>query len=135
MRPSELDGCLDALASRRSEERLRQPPSSALTQLVRQFAVKVRNVRLNHGWTTTLEFALQSPHNIWMIVADIMNTITGQKVKNTPSVVGEEFRSHAPFIADIHLQQVEQPHPFPVHSLGIALRPMFSPLDLECCSH
>jgi hypothetical protein len=23
----------------------------------------------------------------------------------------------------------------PVHALGIALRRMFSPLDLECCSH
>src|SRR5438552_2888379 len=135
MRPRKLDSRLHALASRRSEERLRQTPPGALTQLLRQFAGKVRNMRLNHSWTTTLEFALQSPHNIGMIVADVVNTVPREKVEDALSVLGEEFHSLAPHIADIHLQQVEEPHPLPVHALGIALRRMFSPLDLECCSH
>jgi hypothetical protein len=36
-----------------------------------------------------------------------------------------------PFTADLHLQKVEKPHPFPVQSLGVALRRAGGRFELE----
>src|ERR1039458_691509 len=124
-----------AAVSGRSEESLRQTAPGTLTQLLRQFPGKIRNVRLNHCRTTPLQFALQRTHDIRMIVADIVNTVSGEEIENALSVRGEEFHSHAPLVANIHLQQVEEPHPFPVHSLGIPFRRVCGVLDLEGCVH
>ena len=127
----ELDGGFHPFASRRSEERLRQTATRALAQLLRQFSGQIRNVRLNHRRTTALQFALQCPHHRRMIVTDIVNAVTGEKIENAPSVVGEQFHSQAPLVANIHLQQIEKPHPFRVYPLGIALRRVCGLFDLD----
>jgi hypothetical protein len=56
-----------------------------------------------------------------MIVADVVNTVSGEEIENPPSVVGEQLHAHAALIADVHLQQVEQAYPLAVHSAGVAL--------------
>jgi hypothetical protein len=55
-------------------------------------------------------------------VTDIVNAVAGKEVENAPSILYEEFRSQAALIADVHLQQIKQPHPFRIHILGVALR-------------
>src|ERR1700722_6768105 len=135
MRTRELDGGFHALASRRSEKGFRPPAAGTLTKFFRQFPGKIRNVRLNHRWTIPLQFTLQGGHDFGMIVANIVNAVPGEEVENSPPLIGEEFNSQATFIADIHLQQAEQPHPFGVHSLGIALRRICRLLDLQGCTH
>ena len=104
MSAGKFDGRFHALASRRTEESLRQAAPGALTQLLGQFPGKVCNVGLNHRRTAALQFILQSAHDFQMVMANIVDTVSREKVEDPLSIVGEQFCSHAPFIADVHLQ-------------------------------
>src|SRR5207302_5562157 len=131
MRPREFDCGFHAFTSRRSEEDLRETATGTFTQLLSQFSGKIRNMRLNHCRTAALQFALQRADYIRMVMADVVNAVSGEEVENPPAVIGKEFHSHAALIADVHLQQVEKAHPFRVHSPGIAVRHATLLLDLE----
>src|SRR5450631_3835585 len=135
MSAGKLDGRFHALASRRTEESLRQAAPRALTQLLGKFPGNVCNVGLNHRRTAALQFTLQSAHDLRMVMANIVDTVSGEKVEDPLSVVGEKLCSQAPFIADVHLQQVEKPHPFRVYTPGVTLRLAFRLFDLEGCMH
>ena len=118
-----------------AEKRFGQPAARPRTQFLRQFAGKIRNVRLNHRRATAFQFALQCLHHRRMIVTDIVNAVSRKKIEDAPSILGEQFHSQAALITDIHLQQIKKPHPFRVYPLGIALRGLCSLFDLESSSH
>ena len=134
-RAGELDDGLDAFASRAAEERLGEAVTGALCQFVGELPGDVGDVALQHGWAGEVELVLEGGDDVRVIVAGVMHAVSGEEVENALSVVGEKLHSHAPLVADIHLQQVEESHPFPVHSLGIALRRVCGWLDLEGCVH
>src|SRR5260370_20663290 len=90
---------------------------------------------LNHRWTAAPQFALQCAHYNRMVMADVVNAVSREEVENPPAVIGKEFQSHAALVADVHLQQVEKPHPFRVHPSGIALRRACRLPELEGCTH
>src|ERR1035437_2035077 len=91
MGPRELNGRFHALASGRSEESLRQTATRALAQLLSLFPGKIRDVRLNHRRTAPLQFTLQGADDIRMVMADIVNTVSGEEIENALSVVGEQL--------------------------------------------
>jgi hypothetical protein len=103
MRPGKLDGCFHALASRRTEESLREAAAGAITQFLGQFPGKVCNMSLNHCRAASLQFILQRANDLGMVVANVVDAVTGEKVEDPPSVVGEQFSANAPFITHVHL--------------------------------
>ena len=54
-----------------------------------------------------------------MIVAYIVNTVSGKKVQNATAIGREQLSSRASFIADSKVQHVQQLHPLWVHVLGV----------------
>ena len=88
-------------------------------------------MRLYHCRTAPFQFVPQGAHDMRMVVANIVHTITGEEIEDAISFVGEQFRSHATLVADVHLQQIEKPHPFRIHTLGIALGGAFRQFELE----
>lgn len=57
-------------------------------------------------------------------MAHIVHAVAGKKIEDAPSIRGEQLRSDAPLIADVHLKHVEQSHPLPgSHSRHIAPTP------------
>src|SRR4029077_17339779 len=94
-RPGKLDGCFYTLASRRTEESLRQAAPGALAQLLRQFPGKVCNMSLNHCRTASLTFTLQRANDLGMFVANVVDTVTGEKIEDSPAVVGAQFGAQA----------------------------------------
>lgn len=85
---------------------------------------------LNHCRTAPLQFILQRTNDLGMVVANVVDAVTGEKIEDPPSVVGEQFNACAPFITHVHLQQVEKSHPLRIHALGVALRCAFREFGL-----
>ena len=74
---------------------------------------------LQHGRTLPVQLRLERRQNIRVIVSDIVNAISGQEVQNSPAIAGKKLRSGASFVADIHLQNIEQPDPLRIDVAGI----------------
>jgi hypothetical protein len=102
----ELDRRLDTLASRGAKECAPQPSSRALAESFRQLAGKIRNMRLDHRRPAPLQLGLQRSHHIGMVVTDIVNAVSRQKIQDAAPVRGEEFGPDTPLVPHIHLQQI-----------------------------
>ena len=50
-----------------------------------------------------------------MIVARVMDAISGKKIKKTPAILGVQLNACATPVADVHLQCVEKPHPLRIY--------------------
>src|SRR5262252_6053544 len=111
-----LDGGLHSFASGRGEERLGQPPTSSSAKLIRQFSRDVRHMRLDHRRTTPRQLLLECPHHVGMIVANVVNAVSRKEVHDSASICREKLGSHTAFVTDIHLQQVEKPHPLRIYA-------------------
>ena len=83
---------------------------------------------LNHCRTASLHSA--DTNDVRLVMANVVDAVTGEKIEDPPSVFNEQFNAHAPLITHVHLQQVEKPHPFRVHALCVALRCAFREFDL-----
>ena len=57
-----------------------------------------------------------------MVVSDVVNAVSGEKIEDAPAIRGEKFRSEASFIRDVHFQDVQQRYPLRVHVIGIRRR-------------
>jgi hypothetical protein len=85
----EFDGCFDAFAARRSKECSTEPSAGPLAQFLGEFPGQIRNVRLNHRRTAPRQLQLQCPHDIGMVVAYVVNAVSGKKIEDTPSFCSE----------------------------------------------
>jgi len=50
-----------------------------------------------------------------MIVASVMDAISGKKIQKAPAILGVQFNARATPVADVHLQCVEKPHPLRIY--------------------
>ena len=114
-----LDGSLDAFAARAGEEYFGQPPPGAVTKTFRQFARQFRNVALQHNGAALLQLVHHGGQYVRMIVTDVVNAVSGEKIENATAVTRDQLRSHATFIADGEFEYVQQFHPLGVHVLGV----------------
>ena len=73
---------------------------------------------LQHHRATLLQFINDSRHYVRVIVAHIVDTVSGKKVQDATAIVREQLNSHAPFIADRKIQHFQQLHPLRVYVLG-----------------
>jgi len=56
-----------------------------------------------------------------VIVSKIMDAVTGKTIENAATVGGEKFGSGATVIANVHLEQLEEPDPVWIHGGFILL--------------
>jgi hypothetical protein len=54
-----------------------------------------------------------------MVVAGIVNAISRKKIEDAPPFRCVKLRPDAPFIADVHLEHVEQLSPLRIHALRV----------------
>ena len=107
VRARQLDGGLDAFTPGTRKESLGQLSACAPAQLLSQFSSCFGHMGLNHGRTTALQFFAKRRNDRGMVVPNIVNAVTGEKIENASSVRSEQFRPRATFITDIHLQQIQ----------------------------
>ena len=74
-------------------------------------------------------------HHIGMIVPNIVDAISRKEVDDPAPLCGKQLRSHAPLVADIHLQQLEKPHPLRVYVLLVFAQSADWLSSFNCCSH
>src|ERR1700751_4968624 len=132
--PRELDGRLYSFASGRGEERLVQPPTGSSAKPICQFTREVRHMCLDHRRTTPRQLFLQSLHNVGMIVANVVNAVSRKEVHDSAAICREKLGSHTGFVTDVHLQQVEKPHPLRIYVFCVNLR-ITDLSGLNCGSH
>jgi hypothetical protein len=58
-------------------------------------------------------------YDIRMVVPNVLNAIARQEIHDPAAVCGEQFRSYALLVSDIHLEQSEQAHPLWIDTLRI----------------
>ncbi len=88
-----LDRRFDALAAGGSEEGFVSRPPARCAKFFGQFPGEIRNVRLDHRRTAALQFSLQRAHHVRMVVANVVNAISGKKIENASSVRRKQLRS------------------------------------------
>ena len=54
-----------------------------------------------------------------MVVPGIVDTVAREEIQDTTAVRGEQFTSQTTFVANVHLQQIQQANPLRVHVFGI----------------
>ena len=112
-------GSLDAFAARAGKKYFRQAPAGTPGKTLRQFARQFRNVALQHNGSELLQLVHDGGNHVRVIVAHIVNTVSGKEIENAAAVRGEQFGANAAFVVDGEFQHVEQFHPLRVHVLGV----------------
>ena len=59
---------------------------------------------LKHCRTLPVEFLLQRGDNRGMVVSRVVNTVSGEEVKNSSAVCGEQLRSGAATVRDVQTE-------------------------------
>ena len=121
VRSRELDSGFDTFASRTREEHLGEHAARQLAKSLRQFARQFGDVTLQHYRPRLVQFIFEGGHDRWVIVARIMDRVAGKKIEDSKAVRGEQFRSHAAFIAEVHFEQAEQLDPVGIHVVSITI--------------
>src|ERR1700686_5151708 len=102
-----LDRGFDSLAPGTAKESLFQASACEAAKSSSQFAGQFRNMALQHRWTTSGKLVLKGGNDLGMIVACVVNAISGKEIEEHPTVRREQFRTLAAFIRNVHLQQVK----------------------------
>jgi beta-mannanase len=63
--------------------------SGKLAKTLRQFACQFWNVALQHNGSALLQFIDDGRQYDWMVVANIVNAVTGKKIDNASAVLCE----------------------------------------------
>jgi hypothetical protein len=119
MRSGKPNGCFDTLTAGTAKEHFIQPSAGKSAQPGCKFTRHIRNMTLQHRRTVPFELIFDSCDNLGVVVAGIMNAISGKKIQNLPSIRRMEFCSPAVFVFNIHLQQVEQSYPLRIYVAGV----------------
>ena len=119
MSARKLDGCFDAFASGTREKYLLQPAAGASAKFFSQLSRELGNVALQHGRTTSIQFVAQRFHDCGVIMAGVMDAVSGKKIENVAPISGEKLRSGTTLVSNIHLQDLEQLHPLRIYVIHI----------------
>ena len=84
-----------------------------------QLSGKLGNVALQHGRTVTIQFPMERLYNGRVVVAGIMDTISGEKIEEAPAILGMQFNPGAAPVAHVHLKRVEKPDPLRIYVFSI----------------
>jgi hypothetical protein len=103
----ELDRRLNTFAAGAAEENLAQHAASPRAQLLAELSRTLRHMRLDHRRPAAIEFLAQCREHYWVIVSNIVNAVTGEKIQDASAVVGKELASGTSFVPDIHFEQVQ----------------------------
>jgi hypothetical protein len=74
---------------------------------------------LNHRRARKIELFAKRVNHGGMVVAYIVNAISGEEIEDAPPVISEQFGTRAALVSDIHFQQVEQPDPLRIYVFGV----------------
>ena len=122
MGAGEFDNGLDTLAAGTGKKGFRQATAGALAEFFGELAREVRYVTLQHRRTGFVELIFQSRDQPGMVMADVVDAITGNEIEDGPPVGRVKFSASARRVTDIHLQDVEEPAPLRVDELVVAGR-------------
>jgi hypothetical protein len=56
-----------------------------------------------------------------VIVAGIVNAVTGEKIENAAPVRSEKLRSGAALVGNVHLEKIEQFYPLRIYVVGVGV--------------
>src|SRR6202051_2426928 len=105
---SKFNSGLYPFAAAAPEEHLAQFASSKIAKPAGKVTGQLRYVALQHRRTATVHFIFQCLNNVRMVVSNIVNTVSGEVIENTPAVRSEKLGSKAPVILHIHLQNIKE---------------------------
>jgi hypothetical protein len=72
-------------------------------------------VALKHRGAVAVELVFERRDHSGMVVADVVDAVSGNEIQDASPVDGVEFCANAAHVLDVHLQDIEQPCPLRVH--------------------
>jgi hypothetical protein len=74
---------------------------------------------LQHGWTCAIQFLVERLYNRGLIVASVMDAVSGEKIENAAAIAREKLGSGTALVTNVHLQDFEQSYPVRVYMIRI----------------
>ncbi len=114
-----LDGGLDSFASGGGEIDLVEAAAGPGAELLGEFTGSSSYVTLQHGWAASVEFGVERIDDLRVVVAEVVNAVSGEEVEDGTAVGGAQRFSAALDVVGIHFEQVKQADPLRIDVLQI----------------
>src|SRR5581483_11728987 len=91
-----LDDGFHSLATRAAKKCFGHGSPGQPAQARRKFTGKLRNMTLEHRRTAAIKFGFERRDDRRMVMADVVNAISREKIQNAVALSGLQFRALAP---------------------------------------
>ena len=115
----ELNGRLHSFAAGTGEKDFLKRLTREIAKARREHTRQIGHMALQHRGAVPFELVMKGRDDRRVIVTGVVDTVAGQEIENRAAIRGAKFHSLATLIADVHLQNVEQPRPLRVHVLCV----------------
>jgi hypothetical protein len=103
VRAGKLDYGFDAFTAGAAEKHLGQAATATLAELRREFAGEFGHVTLQHRRTAAVELGFEGSDNVGMVMAGIVDAVTGEEIDDLPPIIGLQVGTGATSVTRIHL--------------------------------
>ena len=105
-----------------AKKTLFSPPPAKSAETLGQFTSQLRYMALQHRRAAAVQFVFQRVDNARMVVARIVNAVSGKKIEIAVTVFRPQLRSQTALVMHIHVQQIQQSDPLRIDVLCISRR-------------
>jgi hypothetical protein len=75
---------------------------------------------LQHDGLEAVQLSMQRSDNGRMVVAKVLYAVPGKKIQDAITVFGKQFSAFATGVANVHLEQIQEPDPLGIHVVGVS---------------